>query len=85
MRCSLSGSTKEVYETGSQITDLYLISSVYLNQKEGSLRDFFNAAISRAVEVDWPDLANEMGLTIVDANYVNEAVNMPAEEDKVML
>ena len=82
MNCILSGSTKEVYETGSQVADLYLLLSVLKNQNKG-LKSSFEMAIRRAVDTDWPDLAKEMGLTIVDMKYVENAVKISATEDRV--
>ena len=82
MNCILSGSTKEVYETGSQVADLYLLLSVLKNQNKG-LKSSFEMAIRRAVDTDWPDLAKEMGLTIVDMKYVENTVKISATEDRV--
>ncbi|XP_065058090.1 uncharacterized protein LOC135685920 [Rhopilema esculentum] len=82
LNCILSGSTKEVYETGSQVADLYLLLSVLKNQNKG-LKSSFEIAIRRAVDTDWPDLAKEMGLTIMDMKYVENAVKISATEDRV--
>ena len=72
-----------MYETGSQVADLYLILSIFVNQSHGSLEACFSSAIEKALEIDWPDLANEMGLTIANADYVEMAIKNQAVEDKV--
>ena len=72
-----------MYETGSQVADLYLILSVFVNQNHGSLGACFDAAVRKALESDWTDLANEMGLTLVNTDCVEESIKMQAVEDKV--
>lgn len=57
--------------------------SLFVNQHQGSLRTCFKTAISKATETDWPDLADEMGLAIINIDSVEAAINMPADEDKV--
>ena len=83
LNCTLCGSTNEVYETGSQVADLYLILSVFVNQSHRSMEACFDAAVCKAIESDWPDLANEMGLSLVNADFVEESIKMQAVEDKV--
>eukprot|EP00794_Sanderia_malayensis_P007134 gene7134-7939_t len=85
LNCLLSGSTREVYETGSQTADLYLVLSTFCNKNTTgfSVQQSFSKAINRATTRDWPDLANEMGLTIFDAEKADEAVKVPEEDDTV--
>ena len=85
LKCILSGSTNEVYETGSQVADLYFVLSIFClpQTKIKSLVQCFESAFHRASEIDWPDLAKEMGLTTLDAEKIAEAIKLPEKDDKV--
>ena len=67
------------------MADLYFVLSAFcLPQiKADSLVQCFESAFQRASDIDWPDLAKEMGLTILNAEKIAEAIKLPEKDDKV--
>ena len=83
--CTLSGSTKEVYETGSQVADLYLSLSTLVdpvNIGAGFDTTLKNAIHSARVEA-FPDLAQEMGLEVLSPQDVGEKASSPYTDEEV--
>ena len=84
LRCTLCGSTKEVYETGSQVADLYLMLSTLLSSgTAGTCGALFRAVVQRACAEEFPDLAREMGLEVVHPNAIDDRLLSACQEDQV--
>lgn len=83
LHCTLSGSTNEVYETGSQVADLYVLLSTLLNPIKDSLGDALKDAIHCARVEAFPDLAQEMGLEILTPQNVGMKVSSPCINEEV--
>ena len=84
LRCTLSGSTKEVYETGSQVADLHLMLSTMLpSVAAGTCGTQLREAVDRACAEGFPDLAREMGLEVLNPGNVDERLLREGKEDQV--
>ena len=84
LSCMLSGSTKEVYETGSQVADLHLMLSAMVPPvHDGTWGALFRDTVLDACSRSFPDLAREMGLEILDSQRVNAKLMTAETDDKV--
>ena len=83
LHCALSGSTKEVYETGSQVADLYVSLSALLNPIKHNLGDALKDAIHCARVEAFPDLAQEMGLEVLSPQDVGKKASNPCINEEV--
>ena len=84
LQCILSGSTREVYETGSQVADLHLMLSTMLPSSDAeTCGTRLRTAVLRACEEGFPDLAREMGLEVLDPDSVRERLSREGREDEV--
>ena len=84
LQCILSGSTKEVYETGSQVADLHLMLSTMLPSSDAeTCGTRLRSAVLRACLEGFPDLAREMGLEVLDPDSVRERLSREGREDEV--
>ena len=84
LKCVLSGSAKEVYETGSQSADLYLVSKVMLSLDQSCrMREKYKKALHEASYWMFPDLVLEMGLCCVDPGIVHLMLKDPDQDDQV--
>lgn len=81
MTCILSGSAKEVYETGSQTADLFLMLNSMLSNSSLSLQ--YKQVLHTACYVTFPDLALEMGLCTAACDVVDSMMENPDREDQV--
>lgn len=80
----LCGSTKEVYETGSQVADLYLMLSTMIPSiTTGTCGTRLRHAVNRACSEGFPDLAREMGLGFLGSDNVDERLSTEGKEDEV--
>lgn len=81
----MSGSTKEVYETGSQVADLYLSLSTLADpiEREGCLGNALRDAIYSARLEAFPDLAREMGLEVLSPRDVGKKSSSPCIDEEV--
>ena len=82
--CTLSGSTKEVYETGSQVADLFITLSTLLRAGDNCLGDHLKVSINSARVELFPDLALEMGLEILSPEVVEGKISMLNADEGVM-
>lgn len=78
LRCLLTGSAKEVYETGSQTADLFLLLNTVLEKKRVTTQ--FESLFQKASMDFFPDLILEMGLTILDSNTIPAMLENPDKE-----
>ena len=78
----LSGSAKEIYETGSQVVDLYLVMKTILSSGTG-IRERYRCILQTLFEEELPDLTREMGLTMVESDLVEIMVEEPGRELQV--
>ncbi|XP_032238993.2 uncharacterized protein LOC5513554 isoform X2 [Nematostella vectensis] len=85
LRCVLSGSCKEVYETGSQVCDLYLLLAAMMpSVTVGSCGWQLKEAVGQACAEEYPDLAREMGLQLMDPEQINlDSLMVQGTEDQV--
>lgn len=84
LRSSLCGSTKEVYETGSQVADLHLMLSTMIPSiPTGTCGTRLRVAVNRACSEGFPDLAMEMGLGFLGSDNVDEKLLTEGKEDEV--
>ena len=84
LQCILCGSTKEVYETGSQVADLHLMLSTALpSSTAGTCGTQLREAVYRACVEGFPDLAREMGLEVLDPDTVDDRLSREGTEDQV--
>lgn len=81
LTCILSGSAKEVYETGSQTADLFLMLNSMLSNSNLSLQ--YKQVLHTACYVTFPDLALEMGLCTAACDVVDSMMENPDREDQV--
>lgn len=82
----LCGSTKEVYETGSQVADLHLmLSTMISNKTTGTCGTRLKDAVHRACFEGFPDLAREMGLGFLGRDNVDGRLSTEGREDQVSL
>ena len=80
----LCGSTKEVYETGSQVADLHLMLSTMIPSiTSGTCGTRLREAVNRACSEGFPDLAREMGLGFLGCDNVDERLLTEGKEDQV--
>ena len=79
MKCLLSGSAKEIYETGSQTADLFLLSKALFSDNESLVVSFMQAFTDAAYR-SFPDLVLEMGLCRVDKVTIDA---MLADEETI--
>ena len=85
LKCILSGSTKEVYETGSQVADLHLmLSTMPCGAVTGTCGTLLKDAVDRACSEGFPDLAREMGLEVLSADKVDDKISREGKEDQVL-
>lgn len=86
LRSILCGSTKEVYETGSQVADLHLMLSTMVCRKTtGTCGTRLKDTVNRACAEGFPDLAREMGLGFLGCDNVEERLSKEGKEDQVPL
>lgn len=86
LRSILCGSTKEVYETGSQVADLHLMLSTMVCRKTtGTCGTRLKDTVNRACAEGFPDLAREMGLGFLGCDNVEERLSTEGKEDQVPL
>lgn len=86
LRSILCGSTKEVYETGSQVADLHLMLSTMVCRKTtGTCGTRLKDTVNRACAEGFPDLAREMGLGFLGCDNVEERLSTESKEDQVPL
>ncbi|XP_022800692.1 uncharacterized protein LOC111338453 [Stylophora pistillata] len=84
LRSILCGSTKEVYETGSQVADLHLmLSTMVCNKTTGTCGTRLKDTVNRACAEGFPDLAREMGLGFLGRDNVEERLSTEGKEDQV--
>lgn len=85
LNCTLSGSTKEVYETGSQVADLYVLLATFLkpNTFLCSIGSALSTTVHSATSEEFPDLAKEMGLEILSSENVGTKVSRPCIDEGV--
>lgn len=84
LQCIISGSTREVYETGSQVADLHLMLSTMLPSSDAeTCGTRLRTAVLRACYEGFPDLAREMGLEVLDPISVRERLSREGREDEV--
>ena len=84
LRCILSGSVKEVYETGSQVADLHLMLSTLLQQEDHrSCARMLEESVRYACIKSFPDLAREMGLVLLTTDNIDSNLNTANREEKV--
>ena len=80
----MSGSLKEVYETGSQVADLHLVLSAMLPQSDhGTCAKRLADSVRSARDKAFPDLAREMGLVLLSGDDVDNRLTNEGREDKV--
>ena len=80
----LCGSTKEVYETGSQVADLHLMLSAMIPSiSTGTCGTRLRDAVNRACSEEFPDLAREMGMGFLGSENVDERLLTEGKEDEV--
>ena len=80
----LCGSTKEVYETGSQVADLHLMLSTMIPSiTSGTCGARLRDAVNRACSEGFPDLAREMGLGCLGSDNVDRGLLTEGKEDQV--
>ena len=83
LNCTVSGSTNEVYETGSQVADLYISLAELFggNVTHAGKMLPFKVTIEEITSHAFPDLANEMGLKmLLPERLDDELKNQPTEE-----
>ncbi|KAK3699893.1 hypothetical protein QZH41_016548 [Actinostola sp. cb2023] len=88
LKCRLTGSVREVYETGSQVCDLHILLTAILSPPiapllVGSCGERLQKAICNAQTESFPDLALEMGLEILDDKAVDTKLLTPGTDDKL--
>ena len=83
--CLLSGSVKEVYETGSQVADLHLMLSTLLPPGDhGSCVSLMlKESVRSACAKSFPDLAREMGLVLLGGEDIDSKLINTSKDDKV--
>ena len=84
LKCIVSGSAKEVYETGSQTADLFFVLNTILLPTNLQLQ--FITVFQEASLNLFPDLVKEMGLTMagpMNCNVVEAKLKDPDREDNV--
>ncbi|XP_028397501.1 uncharacterized protein LOC114521309 isoform X2 [Dendronephthya gigantea] len=85
LHCTLSGSSKEVYETGSQVADLYISLSTLINPLK--FNESLGVMLSNVIHVakieEFPDLAQEMGLEILSPEDVGRKALTPSTDEEV--
>ena len=80
----LCGSTKEVYETGSQVADLHLMLSTMIPSiPSGTCGTRLRDAVNRASTEGFPDLAREMGLGFLGSDNVDDRLLTEGIDDEV--
>ena len=80
----LSGSKREVYETGSQVADLHLmLSATQPPVQDGTWGEQFKRAVLTASSESFPDLAREMGVEVVRPKEISTKLATPETDDKV--
>lgn len=90
LKCVLTGSTREVYETGSQICDLHLLITTMLSPPIASFSvdscgERLRKAVLKAQAEEFPDLAREMGLEVVNGQLLDSKLQKQGSDDKVSL
>ena len=84
LRSILCGSTREVYETGSQVADLHLMLSTMIpSVTTGTCGTRLRDAVNRACSERFPDLAREMGLGFLGSDNVDDRLLTEGKEDEV--
>lgn len=83
MNCILSGSAKEVYETGSQTADLYLILNTMFSVEPIDVS--FKDILKKATMELFPDLCKEMGLCTIEHDLIGRMLENSVKDDKVHL
>ena len=84
LRSILCGSTKEVYETGSQVADLHLMLSTMIPSiTTGTCGTRLRDAVNKASTEGFPDLAREMGLGFLGSDNVDDRLSTEGKEDEV--
>lgn len=89
LKCVLTGSTREVYETGSQICDLHLLITTMLSPPIASFSvdscgERLRKAVLKAQAEEFPDLAREMGLEVVNGQLLDSKLQKQGSDDKVI-
>ncbi|XP_065834926.1 aminopeptidase O-like isoform X2 [Oscarella lobularis] len=87
LTCVVSGSVKEVYETGSQAADVHLALASLLgtSSSTSSLSNIRNLkdVVEEARQRSFPDLAEEMGLRIMKPDKLEEELEQESINDEV--
>jgi aminopeptidase O len=84
LQCTVSGSTREVYETGSQVADLHIaVVQLFGNKDIQSNMPLLKETISRIKSHSFPDLANEMGLKMLLPENLTQELKIEPIEDQV--
>lgn len=85
LNCTLSGSTKEVYETGSQVADLYILLATFLKPSTFlcSIGSALSNTVHSATSEEFPDLAKEMGLENLSREDIGTNVSRPCIDEEV--
>jgi len=88
LKCLITGSVREVYETGSQVCDLYIVlNSILTSPQETAAietcRERLKKAVFYAKSENFPDLAREMGLEVLDGNIAEAKVQQQGRDDQV--
>eukprot|EP00111_Clytia_hemisphaerica_P016524 TCONS_00048996-protein len=83
LECILSGSAKEVYETGSQTADLYLVSKVMSSSNSSKMRDVYLRTFKEVSYSLFPDLVREMGLCYLEKDVVRQMLGDEETEDQI--
>ena len=83
LNCVLSGSAKEVYETGSQTADLYLVSKVMSSRDSSSMKEVYLKTFKEVSYSLFPDLVREMGLCYLEKDLVHQMLGDEETEDQV--